>query len=186
MDDRDVLTGLPRKKSFLNRVTEQLDARLSGRRYHAEGNADYLAVISPDRFRDLNMIRGHLLGDSILLALTRILAETLREGDRLFRLGGKEFAAIIYDLSPDEVAEVCERIRARVESAPIVEDIGMTVSLGYAPMSGHILPKDALDDAQRALASAKAQGRNRACAAEAADDTVGGDGDGTGKGIELF
>jgi diguanylate cyclase (GGDEF)-like protein len=186
VDDRDVLTGLRQRGTFLKRLTEQLDARLSGRRYREEGNADYLAVISPDAFRAVNTGHGHLTGDLLLLALARALAETLREGDLLFRLGGKEFAVIIYDLAPDEATEVCERLRARIEAEPLANDIPLTVSIGYAPLRDHALPHDLLDDARRALADAKAGGRNQIRLADAAG-TLDDDAEGAqGKAIELF
>lgn len=184
--DRDVLTGLHRKKTFLNRATEQIDARLSGRRYRADGNADYLAVISPDRFRVLNTEHGHLVGDLLLRSLARALEDSLREGDLLFRLGGKEFSVILYDLSADEVAEVCERIRARVADQPLTNDLSLTVSIGYAPLPVPALPQDILEEARNALARAKETGRDRVCRVVTSDDPELERDASEGRHIELF
>jgi diguanylate cyclase (GGDEF)-like protein len=185
--DRDVLTGLPRKKTFLDRVTEQIDARLSGRRYRAEGNADYLAVITPDNFRAFNDEHGHFLGDLLLRALARALEETLREGDLLFRLGGKEFAVIVYDLSLEEVIDVCERIRARVADQVLVNDLCIGISIGCAALSAPALPQDILDEARQALAQAVEEGGNRVCRADEAHADVPDDATADeGKHIELF
>lgn len=184
--DRDVLTGLHRKQTLLNRVTEQLDARRSGRRFRAEGNADYLVVISPDQFRAFNAERGHLVGDLMLRMLAHTLEDTLREGDLLCRLGGKEFAAILYDLSADEAAEACERLRVCAMTRAIDDRMHIRLSIGYAPLRARTLPRDILDEARTALAMAKSAGRDRVCLAKAPSE----DGDAaagmTERHIELF
>lgn len=181
--DRDVLTGLTGRASLLARITEQIDARLSGRRYRAEGNADYLALIAPVDFRAVNDAHGHLTGDLLLRALAVTLRDGLHEGDLLFRLGGKRFAALIYDLSAEEIAEVCERLRAAGTEAT-VEAIRADVALGYASLRDKLLPQDILDEALRALAHAE-QGECL-CAADSLVDLTDGADAGDAKAIELF
>lgn len=184
--DRDVLTGLPRRSSLLARITEQVDARLSGRRYRADGNADYLALIAPIGFRAINAAHGHMAGDLLLRALAHALRDGLHEGDLVFRLGGKQFGALIYDLSAAEIAEVCARLRAAGAEASVAAAnaaIRAEVAVGYANLGARRLPQDILDAALAALEQAEAGQPIRAAETlPPAEDAASGD----GKHIELF
>jgi diguanylate cyclase (GGDEF)-like protein len=181
--DRDVLTGLPRRGSLLARVTEQIDARLSGRRYRAPGNADYLALLAPVGLRAVNAEHGHMAGDMLLRALAVALRDGLHEGDPLFRLGGKVFAALIYDLSEAEIAEVCARLHAASATAE-VDGQRLDVAIGYASLSDHALPQDILESATRALR--RAELGEPTCSAASLSTTDNTSGEADGKPIELF
>lgn len=91
-----------------------------------------------------------------------IITRTKREGDKLFRYGGEEFALLCPETPPDAMA-LAERIRAAVEAVSHPDlNRQVTISIGIATF-----PKDAqnfrelLTRADAALYHAKALGRNR-------------------------
>jgi diguanylate cyclase (GGDEF)-like protein len=109
-----------------------------------------------DGFKELNDRFGHQHGDQVLRDVATALGGALRRGDRLFRIGGDEFAALLAVAGEDEALEAGERLRAAVAAA----DLGLTVSIGVA------VPRDGEPDAalvgraDRALYGVKAEGRD--------------------------
>ena len=109
-----------------------------------------------DGFKALNDRFGHQHGDQVLRDAAAALGGALRRGDRLFRIGGDEFAALLAVAGDDEALEAGERLRAAVVEA----DLGLTVSIGVAvPVDGE---SDAtlVGRADRALYGVKARGRD--------------------------
>jgi diguanylate cyclase (GGDEF)-like protein len=115
-----------------------------------------------DGFKALNDTRGHAHGDGVLRGVSRALQGALRRGDRLFRVGGDEFAALIAVESAEQARAAGERLRAAVARA----GLGVTVSVGVAlPQVGE--PDAALlQRADRALYHVKEQGRDGVALAE--------------------
>ena len=81
-----------------------------------------------DGFKGLNDRFGHQHGDQVLRDVAAALGGALRRGDRLFRIGGDEFAALLAVAGDDEALEAGERLRAAVAAA----GLGLTVSIGVA------------------------------------------------------
>jgi diguanylate cyclase (GGDEF)-like protein len=109
-----------------------------------------------DGFKHLNDTFGHQHGDELLRRTAAALAGALRRGDRLFRIGGDEFAALLAVGDEAEALEAGNRLRAAVRDA----ELGLTVSIGVAvPEDGE--PDGAvLGRADRALYRVKASGRD--------------------------
>jgi diguanylate cyclase (GGDEF)-like protein len=115
-----------------------------------------------DGFKALNDTRGHLHGDDVLRGVAAALEGALRRGDRLFRIGGDEFAALVAVESAEEAREAGQRLRAAVEDA----GLGVSVSVGVA-VPGEGEPDHAvLARADRALYRVKATGRDGVAVAE--------------------
>ncbi|GEM_PF-2572507 len=159
--DHDGLTGLICHTQLQNRLTDQITARLHGRRFRQEGNADYIIVLSLDLFRYINERHGHQVGEAMLKRTADYLRETLHEDDLIFRLGGKEFAILIQDLNPQEARDLSERLRLGLADLDFSQDIRATASFGVTPLDCTALPQDNLNHARRALEYAKAHGRNQ-------------------------
>lgn len=121
----------------------------------------WLAVIDIDRFKNINDTFGHMVGDEILLLAARLMENTFRSNDLLYRYGGEEFVAIIAAENEAIAENVFERVRLAVEahSFPRVETL--TISVGYARVSADVLPVETLSRADRCLYQAKQDGRNR-------------------------
>jgi len=169
--ERDTLTGLLNRKTF-----EQTFGKLLGtpvdtgsvagpdeRRHASAASHPWLGVIDIDHFKAVNDRHGHLIGDEVLLLVTRILHSTFRVQDRLFRFGGEEFVALLQCDGGDQAHAAFERLRANVESYAFPQVGRLTVSIGYAQLRLLDSPSAAFDRADRAVYHAKQHGRNQVC-----------------------
>jgi diguanylate cyclase (GGDEF)-like protein/PAS domain S-box-containing protein len=94
----DVLTGLPNRQLFLDRLKMAItQARRSGRRMG-------LCFIDLDRFKQVNDTLGHDVGDELLKTVAQRLKSVTREVDTVARLGGDEFTIILPNLLDDRDA----------------------------------------------------------------------------------
>jgi diguanylate cyclase (GGDEF)-like protein len=118
-----------------------------------------------DHFKRINDRFGHAVGDRALQVFARTAAAKLRATDIIGRLGGEEFAAILPATDLLSAAVAAERVRAAFEEAAARIDgleIGGTVSIGAAYTADIDTQIEALlAQADKALYSAKAGGRNR-------------------------
>ena len=150
----DPLTGLSNRRFILT----QLAGMVSGaRRHHRALTA---VVIDVDHFKAVNDTHGHAEGDKVLAAVAHALRGHLRAEDQLGRLGGEEFLALLPDTGIDDAGAACEKLRASVE------EVGVTVSLGWAAWEGESAD-ELLLRADDAVYAAKARGRDCVIAAPA-------------------
>lgn len=84
----DSLTGLPNRASFADRLDHEIDLASE------TGGKMVLIGIDLNRFKDVNDLRGHGVGDMMLQVLGARLADLIRDGEFVARTGGDEFAAI--------------------------------------------------------------------------------------------
>ncbi|MDG3443026.1 GGDEF domain-containing protein [Nitrospirillum amazonense] len=158
MATRDVLTGLPNRRHFLDVGEREV------RRGREAGQPQALLMIDIDHFKAINDTLGHAAGDRVLSQFGRLLQGWLREGEVAGRIGGEEFAVLLPDADTVDAAARAETLRRVVEAAPVNghATLAWTVSIGAARVSGG---DDGLADALRradlALYAAKAAGRNR-------------------------
>lgn len=123
----------------------------------------FLLLLDLDHFKRINDTYGHDAGDQALIATVRVLKELVRPTDRVYRLGGEEFAVLLAPCAPDAVAQMVERIRGGV-ARDVARRAGLaseriTVSGGLVPLMG--LRRAWLRAADELLYAAKAGGRNR-------------------------
>jgi diguanylate cyclase (GGDEF)-like protein len=184
--DRDLLTGALSRKVLQNRMTDQLAARLHGRRYREDGNADYLGVLNLDSFRRINAQHGHRLADQVLAETARVISESLHEGDMVFRQVSDGFAFLLFDIELGMAREVCTRLRQNLAEHTFVADIRLTARAGYCAMPHDRLPQEILEHARAALEFAKAEGHDPVMDyADLADQGLIGDAGGE-KTVDLF
>jgi len=168
--ERDSLTTLLNRKSFdesFLRITMQPDLSRSwveapnGESRHTTQTTEYwMAVMDIDHFKRVNDGFGHLIGDEVLLLMARIMRDTFRHGDRLYRFGGEEFVVLLC-CQPDQSAHaIFERMRLNVENHPFPQVGRITISIGYTRIRPHDTPADAFDRADQAVYLAKSRGRN--------------------------
>jgi diguanylate cyclase (GGDEF)-like protein len=155
---RDGLSNLFARRYFDARLRDEL-TRAS--RYP---RALSVAAFDLDHFKELNDRHGHAAGDEAIRRFARILQEGMREQDVCGRRGGEEFAAFFPETRAVPAQIVCERIRGRVESEPVVwenRSLALTVSIGLTEVQPGEPIESVLERADAALYRAKAQGRNR-------------------------
>lgn len=147
----DNLTGLGNHRAF----QEELDAQLA--RCIRHGGVVSLAIIDVDDFKGVNDRKGHIHGDRVLAAAGALLGE-VRMGDRAFRIGGDEFAIVLWNTQTGAASIAMERLRAAAPGRLF----GATLSIGIATMQAN----DGLDattlraQADAALYAGKQVGRN--------------------------
>ena len=157
----DRLTGTW-NRAYFDEVAAKETARAA--RYGAPLS---LLLFDIDHFKAINDSHGHLVGDQVLIELTRRVGNQLRTIDVLIRWGGEEFVVMLPHCGVAEAARVAEKLRALVEDPPFAQVGQVTSSCGVADFR----PTDNLDTwlkrADEALYAAKAGGRNRVCVAPA-------------------
>ena len=154
----DHLTGLANRREF----ERSLGALLSGVRPVA---SHAIVVIDLDRFKEVNDSGGHAAGDALLGNTAALLRANVRPGDLVARLGGDEFGAVLIECTPEEAAEVAERLRSALQRAAFMwgrRRYGVTGSLGVVAVAPGVHALEAvLHAADEACYRAKARGRNR-------------------------
>ncbi|MGB9670619.1 MAG: diguanylate cyclase [Halothiobacillaceae bacterium] len=83
-----------------------------------------LLLLDCDFFKSINDTYGHETGDRVLQDIARLVSEELRRDDRLYRLGGDEFLAILWGAGEVQALQVAERCRMAVANHP-VENLGI-------------------------------------------------------------
>ena len=163
----DPLTGAPNRRSFENHAASLLAHRTAG-----AAAPTTLVLIDIDHFKGVNDRHGHDGGDRVLKEFALRLAHNCRPGERLFRVGGEEFAVLLADTAIEAGLQRAEALRQVVESSPFNGLGTLTASFGVATVSGAETLASVLKRADRALYLAKGGGRNRV----AADPASGGAG----------
>lgn len=154
----DVLTGLPNRALFMDRLKRSLN--------RAKFRPDYLFAalfLDLDRFKVINDSLGHQVGDELLVGIARRLEKCMRPGDMIARLGGDEFAVIIDNLKHAEDAiQAAERLHQEI-SIPYTlsgREVYASASIGVAlSQAHHETAQDFLRAADTAMYHAKSRGR---------------------------
>lgn len=192
--ERDTLTGLLNRKtfdeSFLRIAVPDLppadDSTGHEPRRPAATSTSWLGVIDIDHFKRVNDSYGHLIGDEVLLLLSRLMRSSFRFHDQLYRFGGEEFVVLMRCGSAADALLAMERLRGNVERYGFPRVGSITVSVGFTELRAGDTPSAAFERADRAVYYAKENGRNRVChhaalvaQGQLADDTRDSD-------VELF
>lgn len=158
----DGLTGIANRRCF----DERLQADWT--RLAASGEMLALLLADADAFKPLNDASGHLYGDECLRELARI-CEAFAESDHdlVARFGGEELVLLLPGRSLAEAHEIAERLRAAVEAVAMPHpdspvSAHVTISIGVSAVVPNAMqpPETLVAMADRALYSAKLQGRN--------------------------
>jgi diguanylate cyclase (GGDEF)-like protein/PAS domain S-box-containing protein len=158
LSEYDVLTGLPNRGVFMDRLKLAID-----RAARADASVAVM-VMDLDNFRSINNTLGHDVGDALLRAVTHRVQKITRTTDTLARLGGDDFGILLEDVT--DMAAASRTVRSIVNAFHHPVDVNghaieVTVSVGIAAY-----PKDDTDplsllrEAELAMYQAKSEGRD--------------------------
>lgn len=158
MARHDVLTGLPNRRAFQERLDHALSrAQRSGERFA-------LFFIDVDNFKSINDRWGHDGGDALLKIVALRLVATTRKVDAIARMGGDEFVVLLDNPAQrEDVANIAEKLLESVR-APILHcghelQIGFSIGISLYPEDGRTAA-ELLASADHAMFDAKDAGRN--------------------------
>ena len=165
----DALTGIGNRRSF----DERLRTELAGS--ERSGLPLTVLLLDLDHFKSVNDTYGHAVGDELLRAFGRLLAENTRACDIPYRYGGEEFAIICPNSSTDDACNLAERIRAAFQRGSTHATAAGTRTCSIGAAGTDILDQDVgietlLTAADAALYRAKDSGRNCVCKYDALFD----------------
>lgn len=153
--DHDSLTGLLNRRGL--EMTLEAAAKTA-----SDGTPCAIAHVDMDRFKLINDLYGHAIGDAMLQAAATRLTNALRTGDRIARLADS-FIIVLMDCPDHAVIRLTERLRETIGDHPFDlegKSLSMTVSIGVVPLDATMSTVDAVTAADRACAEAKSRGRN--------------------------
>lgn len=160
---KDSLTGLDNRRSFLERTA---------RRHRAGGGM--LLLIDADNFKKINDTYGHQTGDECLKSIAYMLQRNTRADDVVGRVGGEEFAVFLSGANLYQARVIGKRLTQPIpiKAGPQRQHLTVTLSIGAV----HACPKAPLEtllnNADRALYQAKAEGRARMIVWEESDPRI--------------
>ena len=155
--ERDPLTGLHNRRSFVRVLRERLGALQQPSR--RPGATWTLMLIDLDGFKDVNDTLGHAGGDAVLVAVAAGIRDRTRVDDAVGRLGGDEFAVLLQTHEAEHAIAIGNEIIARVEEAaasvegapPVSASIGIVhLRAGRGPDATLAAADSAMYDAKRA------------------------------------
>ncbi len=162
---RDPLTALPNRRVLAENLARTISKAQRGR-------PGALLLLDLDDFKLVNDTLGHAAGDELLAILAVHLSRVLRSSDFIARLGGDEFAILLDDTALAEAQTLAERLRHEVNEIRFHYDgqtIAPSVSIGVAPIEGHLDPQATMALADAALYAGKELGRNRVTVYQSTD-----------------
>ena len=154
----DKLTGL-KNRSFFQEELECLIPRLT-----RSGETCALIYLDLDQFKYVNDTIGHAAGDELLIEVSQLLKDKLRDGDLLARFGGDEFTILLYDTNEHTIDIVAHNLLGFFESYRFFSKsqlFNITCSMGITLIDRNTLSAEsALSHADIACNIAKTEGRN--------------------------
>ncbi len=158
----DPLTGLANRRALYSQVENSPLAE--------EKPVGYaVMLLDIDHFKVINDTYGHLVGDQVLIHCAKILTAAIRPQDLISRYGGEEFCVVAKGITKTQAIHLSERLCNSLRSRPMPygdSEIKTTVSVG-------VVYHDQIDSLQRIIAqadnamySAKASGRDKICIAQ--------------------
>ena len=155
---RDELTGLYNRRYIMDVLGRQ---KALADRGHLSFTLCYCDL---DHFKRINDRYGHQTGDRVLCDFADVVQSVVRSVDFVARLGGEEFLLVLVGADEDTAERVAERLCERMRFLSMIPEdpeYRQTVSVGLAAFQPGERVEDVIQRADRALYSAKAQGRDQ-------------------------
>lgn len=158
----DKLTGVYNRRMFLELLQKQIET------FNCEQGNGCVMLIDIDYFKKVNDTYGHQVGDDVIFSVAQTCKAALRGDDIFARYGGEEFIAFLPKTDRQNAFKVAERVRQRIESTFVPYyngTINVTISLGLVHFKevDELSIDNVVNEADKALYSAKNGGRNKVC-----------------------
>ena len=149
--ERDELTGLPNRRSWADRLTEELS-----RSRRTRGRPGSILVVDMNDLKGINDRWGHAVGDLALRETARVLRTALRAPDVCCRTGGDEFMILLPETDGAGARLVMARLRSAVIRAGARREVPLSISLGAASWPANVYdPALLIETADRAMYAEK-------------------------------
>lgn len=166
----DALTHLPNRKEFGHRLQLAIESAQERELEHA------LCFLDLDQFKVINDTCGHKAGDKLLISISKLIQEKIRDHDTLGRLGGDEFGLLLESCSLEKALEIAEGIVSLVRNYKFdwkdrTFQIGVSIGVVHITKDTNDVTK-LMSEADIACYAAKDMGRNRVHVHELNDEHV--------------
>lgn len=151
----DPLTSIPNRRKFDEVLSYEL---MRDERYH---NGLSLILFDLDFFKKVNDKYGHKTGDNVLIEISRLITNSIRDADVLARWGGEEFALLLPETNMEITIQIAEKLRRDIAEHVFPEAGHITASFGVTQYLKGDDESSFIKRADRALYSAKGNGRNK-------------------------
>jgi len=167
MAQHDVLTGLPNRVLFSDRLQQALAAS------QRDGHRLALLFIDLDRFKPVNDAHGHAVGDALLRQVAARLQDMVRASDTVARLGGDEFVVLLRTVDTEGHAlavadKLAQALAQPFEVGALRLEVSASIGVALAPLHGED-ERTLARRADLAMYRAKQAGRDRVCLYDASD-----------------
>ena len=127
----DDLTGLPNRSLFFDRLGQAALA------YKSEQKPFSIVLLDLDRFKEVNDLRGHHIGDLLLKHVAQNISATMRRSDTVARLGGDEFVLLLPGVASGSaeviVKKLLDALCQRVNLGGYMVDIAASMGIASYP-----------------------------------------------------
>ncbi len=154
----DALNELYNREFFHLYLVQEVERT---RRYRRQLSLIFVEI---DHFNNINATCGYLVGDTVLIEVSKILLLHCRLTDIPVRWGGEKFAILLPETGLEGTSALAERMRQAIETHQFEDVPSMTASFGVASLKND--EQDLLIRADSALHNAKKGGRNRVVSSE--------------------
>ncbi|MGK0306155.1 MAG: diguanylate cyclase (GGDEF)-like protein [Gammaproteobacteria bacterium] len=154
----DELTQISNRRSFIANVKSEIN------RYKRNKQIFTFCLLDIDYFKKINDQYGHQVGDNVLLQLSTLIKNTLREYDHFGRIGGEEFGILLPDTEAIEAQDILNRLRNQVMTTVFNNEndpVHITLSIGLVASWLDCTYELLFIQSDLALYKAKDDGRNQ-------------------------
>ena len=118
-------------------------------------------IFDIDHFKKINDKFGHKSGDEVLIKIVDLFKDILRPEDKLYRIGGEEFAIIQTNTTKKNNMNIAQRLMDNLKISTFNNQFKITISIGISTGKLNDPPDTTLSNADKALYLSKKRGRNR-------------------------
>lgn len=154
----DALTKVPNRLAYDKRITQELQ------RWQRFGHPVCIAVWDVDHFKKVNDTFGHRAGDRVLCSVAEHLSKNARSTDFVARYGGEEFVMLLAGANIVNALPLVDKLRIAIGKLGFHysgQPVSITISCGITELKSGDTAEIAFERADKALYTAKKEGRNR-------------------------